>query len=129
MDQLLEGTPPSTKPELMLATPTAKAQLPVPTTPRKQVRRWRWQIALPFAAVLFAAAGGSYYWWKQTHPPLPVGISFGNGRIEADEIDIDTKYAGRVSELLVDIGDMVAPGQVVARMPQLACCICWLLCR
>ena len=45
-----------------------------------------------------------------------MGISVGNGRIEADEIDIDTKFAGRVAELLVDIGDMVAPGQIVARM-------------
>jgi HlyD family secretion protein len=47
---------------------------------------------------------------------LPVGISFGNGRIEADEVDIATKYAGRVAELMVDIGDMVTSGQVVARM-------------
>jgi HlyD family secretion protein len=84
--------------------------------PQRQIRRWRWTIALPFALILFAAGGVGYYWWKQTHPPLPVGISFGNGRIEADEIDVDTKYAGRVSELLVDIGDMVAPGQVVGRM-------------
>jgi HlyD family secretion protein len=40
----------------------------------------------------------------------------GNGRIEADEVDIDTKFAGRVVELFVDIGDMVTPGQVLARM-------------
>jgi len=54
--------------------------------------------------------------WTRAHPPLPVGISSGNGRIEADQIDIDTKFAGRVSELLADIGDRVAPGQVLARM-------------
>jgi HlyD family secretion protein len=47
---------------------------------------------------------------------LPVGISVGNGRIEADEVDIDTKYAGRVAELMVDIGEVVTPGQVMARM-------------
>ena len=40
----------------------------------------------------------------------------GNGRIEADEIDIATKFAGRVAELLADEGDAVAAGQVVARM-------------
>jgi HlyD family secretion protein len=45
-----------------------------------------------------------------------VGISAGNGRIEADEVDIATKFAGRVAELLVDIGDRVAPGQILARM-------------
>jgi HlyD family secretion protein len=66
--------------------------------------------------VLAIAAGGGYYAWKQAHPPLPAGISLGNGRIEADEIDIDTKLAGRVAQLMVDIGDMVGPGQVLARM-------------
>ena len=45
-----------------------------------------------------------------------VGIAFGNGRIEAQEIDIDTKFAGRISEILADAGDMVKAGQVVARM-------------
>jgi HlyD family secretion protein len=54
--------------------------------------------------------------WQRLHPPLPAGISFGNGRIEADEVDIDTKYAGRVAELMTDIGGLVTAGQVVARM-------------
>ncbi len=66
--------------------------------------------------MLLLAGGAGYHWWKLTHPPLPVGISFGNGRIESDEIDIETKYAGRVAELFVDIGDMVTKGQVLARM-------------
>ena len=35
---------------------------------------------------------------------MPPGIAFGNGRIEAQEIDIDTKFAGRVSEILADAG-------------------------
>ena len=40
----------------------------------------------------------------------------GNGRLEADEINIDTKYAARIGEMLADEGDMVKAGQVVARM-------------
>ena len=40
-------------------------------------------------------------------PPLPPGIVLGNGRLEADEIDIDTKFAGRIAKLLADEGDMV----------------------
>jgi HlyD family secretion protein len=40
----------------------------------------------------------------------------GNGRLESDEIDIDTKFAGRIAKLFVDEGDMVAAGQVVAMM-------------
>jgi HlyD family secretion protein len=67
-------------------------------------------------AVLAGGAGVSYYWWQKLHPQLPVGIAFGNGRIEADEIDIDTKFAGRIAEILADEGDMVKAGQAVARM-------------
>ncbi len=56
------------------------------------------------------------YWWKHSLSQLPPGISFGNGRLEADEIDISTKFPGRIAELHADIGDMVTAGQVVARM-------------
>ena len=45
-----------------------------------------------------------------------MGIVSGNGRIEADEIDIDTKFAGRIVEMFVDEGDMVKAQQVLARM-------------
>jgi HlyD family secretion protein len=44
------------------------------------------------------------------------GLASGNGRIEATEIDVAAKYAGRVSEILVHEGDFVTAGQVVARM-------------
>jgi HlyD family secretion protein len=47
---------------------------------------------------------------------LPPGIAFGNGRLEADEINIDTKYAARIGEILADEGDLVKAGQVVGRM-------------
>ena len=67
-------------------------------------------------AVLAGGAGASYYWWQRLHAQLPAGIAFGNGRLEADEIDIDTKYAGRIAEILADEGDLVKAGQVVARM-------------
>ncbi|HKD76487.1 MAG TPA: hypothetical protein VKB76_13375 [Ktedonobacterales bacterium] len=73
-------------------------------------------MGLTVLVILCGAGGGGYYVWKHAYPPLPLGISFGNGRIEADEVDIDTKGAGRVAELLVDIGDMVSPSQVLARM-------------
>lgn len=65
-------------------------------------------------AIMAVIAGA--YWWKQHQSQLPAGITFSNGRIEADEIDIDTKFAGRIAELLADEGDMVKAGQVVARM-------------
>jgi HlyD family secretion protein len=67
-------------------------------------------------AVLGGGAGATYYWWQHSESQLPPGIASGNGRIEADEIDIETKFAGRIAEILADEGDMVKAGQVVARM-------------
>jgi HlyD family secretion protein len=47
---------------------------------------------------------------------LPEGFAAGNGRIEATQIDIATKLAGRIAEVLVNEGDFVGQGQIVARM-------------
>ena len=49
-------------------------------------------------------------------PALPPGIVAANGRLEADQIDIATKFAGRVAQLFVDEGHMVKAGQIVATM-------------
>jgi len=106
-----QALPASGSPSLVPHT----VNLPVPVHSNGARRRLR-RMAAAVLVVLLGAAGGGYYAWKAAHPPLPAGISVGNGRIEADEIDIDTKFAGRVSELLVDIGDMVTPGQIMARM-------------
>lgn len=91
--------------------------LPVPQAAVVRARRRRWWLRVALAVVVLAgAAGGGYYWWQRLHPPLPPGIVFGNGRLEADEINIDTKYAARIGEILADEGDLVKAGQVVARM-------------
>ena len=66
-------------------------------------RRWP-KVALALAVVL---GGAGAYWWLHLPPQLPPGIAFGNGRIEAEEIDIDTKFAGRIAEILADAGDNV----------------------
>lgn len=96
--------------------PAVEGNLPaiVPAARAWNVRRLRFSIGL--FAILFAAGGAGFYWWKHSQSQLPAGISWGNGRLEADEIDIDTKFPGRVAELNADIGDMVSAGQVVARM-------------
>jgi HlyD family secretion protein len=72
-----------------------------------------------FAIIATAAIGiaaGGWYWWAHRLPPLPAGIVTGNGRIEADPIDISSKFAGRVLELRVDEGAKVTAGQIVAIM-------------
>jgi len=116
-DQLAERQRAAENAAPHIAVPARTGPLPVPVAPPRRPKRRSFKAAVAaLAAVVLIAGGGGYTWWKRMHPPLPVGISFGNGRIEADEIDIATKYAGRVSELLADIGDMVSPGQIVARM-------------
>lgn len=62
---------------------------------------------------------GGWQWWQNQPSPIPQGIVFGNGRIEADQVDIASKYAGRVQEILVREGDMVQPGEVLAKMDTL----------
>jgi len=65
-------------------------------------------------AVLLVLGAGGYFWWLNREPSLPAGIARGNGRIEAEPVDIAAKYSGRVEELRVDEGDRVEAGQVVA---------------
>jgi len=45
---------------------------------------------------------------------LPEGFAFGNGRIEATEVDVATKLPGRLKEVRVWEGDRVEAGEVVA---------------
>lgn len=66
--------------------------------------------------LVLGAGGGYYYYWQKNQDTLPAYIASGNGRIETREIHISTKYSGRVDQVLVDEGDMVKAGQIVAQM-------------
>ncbi|MBB3181616.1 HlyD family secretion protein [Variovorax sp. Sphag1AA] len=70
------------------------------------------------AALLVAAlAAAGYYAWTRLRPSgLGEGFVSGNGRIEATEVDVATKLAGRVAEILVSEGDFVNAGQPLAKM-------------
>lgn len=94
-------------------TPKLPALRPAsaPVRGRRRPRGW-WMLAV--LAIL--AAGGATYWWNHRVPALPPGLAFGNGRLEADEIDIETKFAGRIAQLFADEGDLVKSGQAVAVM-------------
>lgn len=92
----------------------ASRRLPVPLP--SEHRRWAWGRLSVLLLVAIGVAGSAIYWLKFAQPSLPPGIVSGNGRLEADEIDISTKFAGRIAQLFVDEGDMVKPGQVIARM-------------
>jgi len=72
---------------------------------------------LTTAAVVVLAAGAALYAWHSLRPHgLPEGFASSNGRIEATEIDVAAKIAGRIQEILVKEGDLVTAGQLLARM-------------
>jgi HlyD family secretion protein len=103
--------------------PSSNAVVPahraLPSTPEQiapKSGRSRWLTLALLGIVIIGAGGGAAYWWHTRQGGLPLGIVSGNGRIEADEIDIDTKFAGRIVEMDADEGDMLTPQQVVARM-------------
>lgn len=78
-------------------------------------RKLAWRLGA--AALVVLAALGAAQAWRQTRPQGPgPGFVSGNGRIEATEIDIAAKAPGRVAQVLVEEGDLVAAGQVVATM-------------
>lgn len=69
------------------------------------------------ALLVLAVAAAGYYGWRMLSDAGPgEGFISGNGRIEATEIDVAAKLAGRVQEVLAVEGDFVAAGQPLARM-------------
>lgn len=77
-----------------------------------QTRKW-----LIVSVLALAAAGvAALAWIRYGAGDDDAGLASGNGRIEAVEIDIAARTAGRVLELRVREGDFVRAGQVVALM-------------
>ncbi|MFA5514684.1 MAG: HlyD family efflux transporter periplasmic adaptor subunit [Desulfuromonadales bacterium] len=68
-------------------------------------------------AVLVVGVGGALFFWQSMREKgLPEGFASSNGRLEAVEIDIAAKIAGRVKAILVNEGEFVTAGQVLAEM-------------
>jgi HlyD family secretion protein len=95
--------------------PSAKQPVEPATTiapPNKPALSLR-KLIQPGLALLVLAA---LLWWWFRPAALPESIVTGNGRIEATEIDIATKTAGRIIEILPHEGDFVQTGSALARM-------------
>lgn len=75
-----------------------------------------WAIA---AAVCILAGIAVYAWYKLKPSDLPETVASGNGRIEAVEIDVSARSAGRIKDIVVAEGDFVTAGQIVANMDTL----------
>jgi len=76
-----------------------------------QQKRW-----LVRGVVVLVIGAAALFAWQRFGPKEDEGMVSGNGRIEATEIDVAAKIAGRVKEILVREGDFVKAGQVVALM-------------
>lgn len=66
--------------------------------------------------VLLAGILVFYLYINKDKNALPQGFVMGNGRLEATEVDIATKLAGRLTEVLAKEGDFVAKDQIVAKI-------------
>lgn len=71
-------------------------------------------IVVAVAAVVVALA--SWGWTNLADGGPGEGFIMSNGRIEATEIDIATKFPGRIDDILVREGDFITTGQLLARM-------------
>ena len=74
-------------------------------------KRWFW-----LAAIVAAGAVGWYLTQQLSREETPQGIARGNGRIEAVAIDVSARTGGRIREILVQEGETVSAGSVLARM-------------
>lgn len=78
----------------------------------EQQKKWLLRSAAALAIIVLAVLA-----WQRFGPhEREEGLASGNGRIEAVEIDVATRTAGRVKEILVSEGEFVTAGQVVAVM-------------
>ncbi|MBD1552448.1 HlyD family secretion protein [Pseudomonas typographi] len=73
------------------------------------------KLIVPLGIVVVVVAG--WFIWKALNPVgFGDGFASGNGRIEATEVDVSTKLAGRLDDILVQEGDFVEAGQRLANM-------------
>jgi HlyD family secretion protein len=75
-------------------------------------------IAIVAGAVVAIGAAVAWYVYFHDRNDLPAGIAAANGRIEAERVDVATKYGGRLAEIGVEEGDRVESDQVLARMDE-----------
>ena len=72
----------------------------------------KWAVATPFALILIALTVFLGIWWWRS-----LGfVSTDDARIKADIVSISAEIDGRITSLNKDEGDVVSPGEVMARL-------------
>ena len=96
--------------------PAASSTSPPAQKPKSKKTRFLPWLALACLIVVGGAAAGYVAWKQYQASALPAGIVSINGRVEATQVDISTKIPGRVMQIIPHEGDMVSPGEIVARI-------------
>lgn len=76
------------------------------------VKTWFIRLGL----ILLLVAVGSWIWLRVERSRQHDGLVSSNGRIEATDVNIAAKIAGRIASIAVDEGDLVTEGQVLAQI-------------
>jgi HlyD family secretion protein len=102
-------------------TPATEAKAVKPAAPAADTPApsfWaKWKKWLIPALIVLVLAIIGLVTWQMMRPKGPgEGFVSSNGRIEATEIDVASKFAGRLQDILVADGDFVAAGQVLGHM-------------
>jgi len=70
-----------------------------------------------YGAGIFVLLGAGFLYWGMTlDDGPPPGFATANGRIEAERVDVATKFSGRLTEIMVSEGDRVEADEVLARL-------------
>lgn len=72
----------------------------------------------PILLVLFAAAGAVYGWHRIRAAGRDARDIRGSGIVEVTEVDVSFQVPGTIAELLVDEGNLVGRGQLLARLDE-----------
>lgn len=65
---------------------------------------------------ILVLTGAAFGYWRWNHPALSKDIYVANGRLEATEVQIASKIAGHLAQVLVNEGDKVSTEQLLVRM-------------
>lgn len=97
-------------------SPSVEKNSPTPSHVESAASK-RWIKPAVVAVIVIVAIVIAIVAWYRMKPSGPgVGFVSGNGRVEATEIDVATKLSGRVRAILVNEGDFVLAGKVLASM-------------
>ena len=96
--------------------PAEPAMAPPPMSAAGSMLK-KWKTWLIRGLIVTVVAAAALLAWHMLRPKGPgEGFVSSNGRIEATEIDVSSKFSGRVQDILVADGEFVSAGQTLAHM-------------